>query len=248
MRERLPVVDLFRSRTPLNTCSYLSAETSSLEYRVIPDLTAEVFQFLLERGWRRQGLSIFRPACPACRKCVSLRVDVQNFQPTKSQRRALRRNEDVTVSVHPATVSERHMQLFNSWHADMHLRSGWSPQELTASDYFESFLSQDCNFGREFRYHREGKLVGVGLVDVVPEAASSVYFYHDPAWRSDSPGTFSALQEIEWVRQHGGKWLYLGYWITECPSMNYKNRFRPYETLAEYVGDDEEPSWSAPAE
>lgn len=248
MRESLPVVDLLRGLTPPRVCSYLPDEESSLEYRLIPSLSREGYNFLLERGWRRQGLSIFRPACAACSECVSLRVDVQNFRPRKSQRKVLRRNADVRVSVQRATISTEHIELFNAWHRDMHTRSGWPYHESAASDYFESFLSRDCDYAMEFRYYRGDRLIGVGLVDELEEAASSVYFYHAPDWRPDSPGTFSALQEIERTRDRGGRWLYLGYRVAGCQSMSYKNRFRPHEILAEYVADEDEPSWIPPEE
>ena len=128
----------------------------------------------------------------------------------------------------------------------MHHRRGWPLRSDTAEEYDESFLAGRHAFAREFLYLRGRRLIGVGLVDLAPSALSSVYFYHDPEWRAGSPGTFSALQEIRYAQETGRAYVYVGYWIAECQSMSYKNRFQPHEVLQRYVGDGEEPVWSEP--
>lgn len=243
----LPIIDLYRARTPAHRCSYLPAETASLEYRLPTGLTSLQWQELLRRGWRRHGMNIFRPACPHCTKCRSIRVEVNRFRATKSQRRAVNRNADVKVEVHPPSVSDEHVRLYNAYHADMHVRRGWPLRTTDETDYFASFLAGDWEFAWELRYLRDGRLIGVGLIDLVPQAISSIYFYHDPEWRPLAPGTFSVQKEIEAVGRLGGRHLYLGYWIAECPSMAYKCRFGPHELLERYVADDEEPQWREPA-
>ena len=72
---------------------------------------------------------------------------------------------------------------------------------------------------------------------------SLVYFFHDPEWRAQSPGVFSVVTQIEYARANGWPHAYLGYWIKDCGSMNYKNRFRPYEMLDEYVKEGDLPVW-----
>lgn len=246
---RLDLVDLVRLTSPPAPCSYLPAETASLDYRVLGELSDAEYEELLRRGWRRHGRYFFRPACPACTKCRSLRVDVRRFTPSKSQRRILRRNADVRLIVRPPTVSRAHLRVFNAYHADMHERRGWPLRRDTADEYYGSFLAGDRPFAREFLYVRARRLIGVGLVDLVPHGLSSVYFFHDPAWRDLSPGTYSALREIDYAQQTGRDFLYLGYWIAECPSMAYKNRFTPYELLQRYPADHEPPVWQpAPTE
>lgn len=244
MTELFDVLELFRFQTPPSSCSYLPQEQSSLEYRVLAQVSDSAFQEMLERGWRRHGRNFFRPACPSCRKCQSLRVDVNTFRPTKSQRKADKKNSDVRLEVAKPSVTQQHIKLYNDWHADMHVRSGWRDDRMDAQTYTEVFLAGNWPFAREFRYYLEEELVGVGLVDVLPDALSSVYFYHAPAWRPDSPGTFTVLKEIEYARQTGRRYLYLGYWIAECQSMAYKARFGPHDILNVYPTDQEEPKWT----
>ncbi len=243
MNRFFDILELFRFQMPPGDCSYLPDETASLEYRVLAHITGEAFQGMLERGWRRHGRNFFRPGCPSCRKCQSLRVDVNAFRPTKSQRRALNKNRDVRLEVARPDVTDDHVRLYNDWHADMHVRSGWRNDQIDAQTYAEAFLAGEWDFAREFRYYRGDRLIGVGLVDALPDALSSVYFYHDPDWRPDSPGTFTVLQEIEHARQTGRRFLYLGYWIAECQSMAYKARFAPHEVLTKYIEDHETPAW-----
>jgi len=240
--------ELARFLSPPRSCSYLPAETASLEYRIYAGLTETRYRARLERGWRRHGVHLFRPVCPQCRQCRSLRVLVDQFRPSRSQRRTLQRNADVRLVVQRPTVTAEHIRLYNAYHRDMQARRGWPDRETDAAEYEQSFLAGDWPCAREFLYFRDDELIGVGLVDLFQDAVSSVYFYHDPEWRPQGPGTFSILSELEFCRETGRRYNYLGYWIAPCGSMAYKAGFRPHELLDEYVGDDETPVWRLAAE
>ena len=243
----LATSELFRGRTGPGECSYLPAERSSLKFRLLPRVDPDEYAAMLARGWRRQGMSFFRAECPACIKCRPLRVDVRNFRPSKSQRRCLKRNAEIEVTVRPAAATDEHVDLYNLWHRDMHARRGWERDATTAAEYRENLVGPDYPFAAEFQYRDAGRLVGVGLVDVVPGALNSIYFYYDPAWRPRGPGTFSALSEVNYAAATGRDWVYLGYWIPENDSMAYKNRFAPHEVLTGRPAADEPPAWSRPA-
>ncbi len=239
-------VELLSGRSPLVECSYLPAERARMGVKLFAEIDGAHYAELLARGWRRQGRSFFRSECPACKKCRSLRVDVRAFQPTKSQRRCLKRNAHIAVAVRPAGASAEHADLYNRWHADMHRRRGWEGDRTTVEEYRDNLVGPGYEFAREFAYYDGDTLVGVGLVDAVPGALNSIYFFHDPAWRPLGPGTFSALSEIRHAQETGRDWVYLGYWIPENASMAYKNRFGPHEILTERVSLDERPPWRAP--
>jgi leucyl-tRNA---protein transferase len=225
------------------SCSYLPEQIAALEYRIFDELSPAGFESLLRRGWRRHGMCFFRPACANCQRCRSIRVDVARFQADKSQRRALAKNPHIRVEWHPVEATQAHADLYNAWHADMHERKGWPLYAVTLSEYAQAFVAGRWDFAYEGRYYDGSRLVGVGLVDWLPRGLSSVYFYHDPAWRSRAPGVFSVLQEIEFCRARELPFLYLGYWIAECPSMAYKNQYRPYELLQGRPGDDQSELW-----
>jgi len=239
----LPALELPVLELPPEPCMYLPDRMAKMQYRFGRRMTAEKFERLLARGWRRFGSTVFRPDCPACSACRSLRVCVDDFAPSKSQRRTIRRNANVRVEMRPISVTPQHIALFNAYHADMHDRRGWPQETINEEEYWLTFADGACDFAREMQYYRGDALIGVGLVDLLPNSSSSVYFYHDPAWRPQSPGTFSMLTEIEMARRAGRRHHYLGYWIAENQSMAYKSRFRPHELLRSHVGDREPPDW-----
>ena len=231
------------SKTP---CSYLPGQTARMMYRIAYELSEARYEQLLSRGWRRFGRTLFRPVCSACSECRSLRVCVPEFKPNKNQRRTLTRNAGLTLTVQKPSVTADHISLYNLYHRDMHHRRQWSFREITEEHYYESFLEGQFPFAREFQYRDNGRLVALGLVDMTASAMSSIYFFHDPEYRENGLGTYSIQKEIEFGINHSRKWLYMGYYIRECDSMNYKNRFRPHQILRNYVTDEDPPVWECP--
>ena len=229
------------------TCSYLPREKASLEYRILQDLQPGEYEDLLARGYRRFGRQIFRPACPRCEQCVSIRVLVDRFEPSRSQRRVVRRNRDVEAIREPAYVADAFVELYNRYHSFMAETRGWRHDRISRSDYFDSFVAGGQAFAWQWLFLRRGRLVGVALMDETPAATSLVYFFHEPSWRPDSPGVFSILTQLEYSKSRGKRYAYPGYWIEANRSMSYKSRFRPFETLAAHPVSDERPLWSEAA-
>ena len=146
----LPIVDDFRQVLPTHECSYLLGREAQFDYRVIYEMTNEQYDHLLARGWRRHGLHIFRPACAKCDECRSLRVPVESFHPSKSQRRTMKKNAHIECVVRPPSITKQHVDLFNRYHADMSARRSWREHSTDAQDYYESFLCGRYDFEREF--------------------------------------------------------------------------------------------------
>lgn len=235
--------EILRTVEEPRSCSYLPEETASLEYRLVAGLTADEYSGLLARGYRRFGQQLFRPACQACRQCISLRVEVERFRPSRSQQRAWRRNAPVEAELQPLFLSRQHLELYRLYHQDMTARRGWREVQVSPESFAESFLLGGGRFARQWLFRKEGRLVGVAFMDEVTDAVSMVYYFHHPGWRPDSPGTFSILTQIDYARRRGLKYAYLGYWIGRCGSMSYKAAFRPHQILRAYPSDDQEPVW-----
>src|ERR1051326_3686697 len=216
--------ETFRLVEEPRECSYLPNETASLEVRSVVSMTPSEYADLLARGYRRFGWQLFRPACPNCDKCRSVRVRVRNFTPTASERRILRKNENIRAELHPLFVSREHIELYNLYHAFMSEHRGWPPRHATLNSYRFDFLSGAVNVGRQWLYFEEDRLVGVALMDEVPGAISLVYCFYHPDWRARSPGTFSILNQLLYAKESNLDYAYLGYWIESAPSMRYKGR------------------------
>ena len=152
----------------------------------------------------------------------------------------------MVVSVGDVQITADHLSLYDAYHQDMNERRGWPFHPISTADYSDSFCDGQFEFSREFQYRIGGRLVAVGLVDQSLDVMSSMYFYHDPSLRSRGLGVYSVLCELDYAAQHDVRWLYMGYYIRDCGSMNYKNRFAPHELLKEYVGDNKPAVWETP--
>lgn len=225
-------------------CSYLAAETACLEHRVLLEVTAEEFDAMLARGWRRFGPDYFRPAC-ACRGCISSRIVTTNFTPTKSQRRARRNAEGLRVTVGAPRVDDDRLALYHAWHGQREDSRDWAPSRLAAREYFLQFaFPHPC--AREVAFFDDehgGRLVGIGICDETPRALSLVYFFFDPTYASSSLGIANVVIGVEIAAQRGLPYVYLGYRVAGCPSLHYKGAFNPREELDGRPGPDDEPRW-----
>jgi arginine-tRNA-protein transferase len=234
---------IFRFLETPRPCSYLPHETASLEVSAVAAMSAAEYSDLLARGYRRFGWQVFRPACPECAACCSLRVLVREFTPDSGERRILRKNESVRAELHPLFASGEIVDLYNCYQRFMCAHRGWPLQQCDRESYADAFLTGAASHGRQWLYFEDDRLIGVALMDEVPDAVSLVYSFYHPDWRDRSPGTFSVLNQLLYAQVTGRRYAYLGYWIENCRSMKYKSRFRPHEILCEYPRNGEEPVW-----
>ncbi|XP_017204108.1 arginyl-tRNA--protein transferase 1 isoform X1 [Oryctolagus cuniculus] len=95
----------------------------------------------------------------------------------------------------------------------------------------------DCGYGSfHQQYWLDGKIIAVGVIDILPSCVSSVYLYYDPEYSFLSLGVYSALREIAFTRQLHEKapqlsYYYMGFYIHSCPKMKYKGQYRPSDLL-----------------
>jgi len=227
---------------PENVCMYLPAEIASNTYKTMVEVSPTEFDQMLARGWRRFGPVYFRPSCSACQACVPIRVPVDKFEPTKSQRRAQEKSRHLRLEIREPKVDQERLELYHRWHKVRERDRGWEESPITAEEYGIQFCwPHPC--AREFAYYDRDKLVAVGYVDETPEALSSMYFFYEPELGSLSLGIASVLHEIEIARQRHLKYLYLGFRVIGCSSMEYKMQFRPHELLVGRPAEHDIPLW-----
>ena len=224
-------------------CSYLEGRRSRMRYRFIEHCGASTYERMLERGWRRFGTIFFRPVCQGCDECRSLRIEIESFRLSRSQRRVRRANGDLRVVLRPPSMSAEHLELYDRYHAAQSRRKGWPERRAEPFDYHMSFVAGHESFGHELLFFIEERLVMVSLVDVLPRALSAVYCYYDPDLGQRGLGVFSVLCQVELARRRGVAHLYLGYWVEDCPSMSYKARYLPHQILAGRPEWNERPRW-----
>ena len=228
------------------TCVYLPDRQSRMRYRLIDHCTTETYERMLEHGWRRFGRTFFRHACEACVECRSLRVEVADFRPNRSMRRTLKRNQDLSVLLRPASISQDHLRLYERYHRDMTERKDWPDHAVTPAGYYQTFVEGREGFGHELLFVEGERLVAVALVDLLPRAISAVYCYYDPELRARALGVYSILRQVDLARYRSATHLFLGYWIDGNASMRYKARYQPHEILQGRPELAEEAVWRSP--
>jgi arginine-tRNA-protein transferase len=213
-------------------CSYLGEQTWRLPLRLpVRMLTRDEFGRRLLEGDRRQGRLLYRTACPSCRACEPIRIDVNEFLPSRTQRRVFARGElSITTEIGPIGVTRERVRLYNKHKHGRDLSAGESHASL---DSYRSFLGETCCETFEMRYRVGGELLGIAIVDRADDALSAVYFYWDPKHADLSPGVYSIMKQVQLCKRLGLRYLYLGLYIQACRHMAYKSRFLPHERLVD---------------
>lgn len=225
------------------SCSYLPGKEQTMHYKIIHECSAEYCHELIERGYRRFGKMYFRPICEGCEECQSIKIDVENFAFTKSKRRVLRKAAHIKTYIRPPSLTQDHLRLFDKYHLYMNEKKGWEYHKTSSQHYYNSFVAGDNGFGYEVLYFDENKLIGVDLIDILEDGISSIYFYYDPDYTHLALGKLSLFNQIRYAKKVGKKWIYLGYYVEECPSLSYKADYKPYRTLQGRPDIHQEYSW-----
>ncbi len=213
-------------------CPYLPERICRLPLRMVrAPISPAQWDQRLEIGMRRCGVFLYVPTCPQCSACEALRIDVEKFQPNRSQRRVKRRNDQaIQISIQTPLVDETRVRLFNEHRRVQNLLGVADADDINASGYHH-FLVESCCATLEFAFHRADALAAVSILDVGADSASAVYCFYGADFRRWSLGVYSVLAQIEYCRQQGIRYLYLGFYIAGSAHMVYKANYLPHERL-----------------
>lgn len=216
----------------LQPCPYLEGHKARLPIRW-PErqLTRSEFEQRLAAGDRRTGPFLYRTSCPGCTACEAIRVPIVDFQPRTTQRRVLRKgNELLSMTVAEPIVDAERVALYNRHKNERGLAQPDQPAHENEESY-GAFLVDTCCETLELTYRCQDQLVAVAIVDRGLDSLSAVYTYYDPEFRAVSLGAYSILRQVELCREWNLGWLYLGYYVAECIHMSYKGLYCPHERL-----------------
>lgn len=195
----------------------------------------EQLDVLLALGWRHFGTHFFRYNLGVFRENIQqvlpLRIRLSEFSPSKNQRRVLRINDDLTVTVAPILITGPDHELF-----DLHKKRF----DHGVPETIYNFLSRDpanspCE-ANEIRVTRSDELMAVSYLDIGEQTTSGIYAMFDPTMSARSLGIFTLLKEIEYSIEHGKEFYYLGYCYEGESFYDYKKRFRGTEVF-DWNGD-----------
>jgi arginine-tRNA-protein transferase len=231
MRHTLPLAPQFYVTAP-QPCPYLEGR---MERKLFTALQGEHAQklndTLSKQGFRRSQNVLYRPSCAECSACLSARIRVADFAPSRTQRRILRRNADVRRTPTSPWATEEQFALFRAYLDDRHAEGGMADMDIFE---FAAMIEETPIRSRVIEYHAPvagdaRRLTAVCLTDVFDDGLSMVYSFYDPGQRARSLGTFLILDHVALAREAGLPYVYLGYWVPGSRKMGYKAGFSALE-------------------
>ncbi|EKE45115.1 Arginyltransferase [Oceaniovalibus guishaninsula JLT2003] len=235
MRHSLPIAPQFYV-TAAQPCPYLAGRTERKLFTALQGDTAELLNDALSKqGFRRSQNVLYRPACAECASCLSARIRVADFRPSRTQKRVMRRNAPLTRRFSAPWATEDQFALFRRYLDSRHADGGMADMDIFE---FAAMIEETPIRSRVVEYTaRDGDggtdLAAVCLTDLLDDGLSMVYSFYDPDRRGDSLGTHAILDHIEIAREAGLPFVYLGYWVPGSAKMGYKAQF---DALEIYVG------------
>lgn len=215
--------------TPEHDCSYFKTRRATTLFAdPRSEFNTHRFANLTENGFRRSGDYIYRPHCSNCQACESLRVPVNTFKISQSQKRILKKNADLTVSISKPVFREEHFKLYQRYIDIRHQDGDMYP---ATEQQYRSFLLAEIETARliEFRHKKSAELLAISIIDQFPNALSAIYTFFEPDQNARSLGGFAILWQLAYCQKESLAYLYLGYYIKDSHKMSYKNKFRPYQ-------------------
>jgi arginyl-tRNA--protein-N-Asp/Glu arginylyltransferase len=214
-------------------CPYLP---DRFEQKIFTELkeghATELNNSLSKIGFRRSQKVAYKPACENCNACLSVRINVNEFKPSRTMRRVLRNNNDLITTDYPSTATHEQYDLLSQYLNSRHAEGGMAG--MSREDY--STMVEETPIDTrviEFRKPSENgdrePLIGACLTDMLDDGLSMIYSFYDPKLSERSFGTQMILHHIDWAQRLGLPFVYLGYWIEESEKMSYKARFQPLE-------------------
>ena len=244
MRHTLPNAPQFYVTAP-QPCPYLHGRAERKLFTALAGDAGQTLNNVLSRqGFRRSQNVLYRPSCESCVACMSARIRVRDFAPSRTQRRLARRNAALVRTATSAWSTEEQYELFRRYLDDRHADGGMADMDVFE---FAAMIEETPVRTRVVEYRdppagdltrADGELLAVCLTDVLDDGLSLVYSFYDPALAEASLGTYMILDHVDMARAAGLPYVYLGYWVPGSRKMAYKARFGALEIYKGGVWQD----------
>ena len=233
MRHTLPIAPQFYVTAP-QPCPYLEGRSERKLFTALQGDNAErLNDALSKQGFRRSQNVLYRPSCAECAACLSARIRVADFVPSRSQRRTIRRNAYLRRDATSPWATEDQYALFRRYLDSRHSDGGMADMDIFE---FAAMIEETPVKSRVIEYSAapgepggRRKLTAVCLTDVLDDGLSLVYSFYDPDKAGDSLGTYIILDHVDLARRTGLPYVYLGYWVPGSRKMGYKAGFGALE-------------------
>jgi len=194
-------------------------------------VTPEQLDLLLAYAWRHFGPYFFRYNLAVynneIRYVMPLRIRLSDFRPSKSQRRVLRRNEDLLVRFAPIKITDEIESLFHR-----HKRRFEHGIPASVYDFLSSDAAKYPTSGFQITARDgDGRLLAASFFDVGESSVSAIYGCFEPTETTRSLGIFTMLKVIEYAAANGKAFYYHGYAYEGESFYDYKKQFSAMETF-----------------
>lgn len=230
MRHTLPIAPQFYVTAP-QPCPYLEDRMERKLFTALQGDGAErLNDSLSQQGFRRSQNVLYRPSCAECSACLSARIDVSAFKPSRTQKRIAKRNAHLTRRATSPWATDEQYTLFRKYLDTRHADGGMADMDVFE---FAAMIEETPIRSRVIEYAdvNTRDLIGVSLTDVLEDGVSMVYSFYDPDLDKQSLGTWMILDHIDIAQSAGLPYVYLGYWVPGSPKMGYKSRFSGLEVF-----------------
>lgn len=198
------------------------------QYFISYNVSPSEMDALWASGWRHFGMIFFRyrraTVCGEGCTVVPLRVDLERFTPSRSQKRIVARNHDARVVVRATEHAREKNELF-----ERHKRRFRENVPESLTDFLSHAPARVPCRNEEICVYLSDNLVAASFLDVGARATSAVYAMFDPAESRRSLGIYTMLLSIGRARELGCRYYYPGYACLEPSVYDYKKRFAGLE-------------------
>lgn len=195
---------------------------------------AVVNDSLSQVGFRRSQNIAYRPACEACEACVSARIPVGGYVLSRSERRILDRNADLSRHIVEAEATMEQFDLLRRYLLARHAQGGMAEMgwpDFVAMVEDTAVRTHMVEYRGPSKDNGPGDLIACALVDQLADGLSLVYSFFEPGLQRRSLGSYIILDHIAQAQAAPLAHVYLGYWVPGSAKMSYKARFDPIELL-----------------
>ncbi len=210
-------------------CSYVKGRTEKRIFINIPynpKIREKVVSELTRIGFRRNYNHMYLPTCKNCSSCISSRININNFILSKSNKRNLKINDDLSL-IDNRTFTTGRFELFKKYCELRHQKG--QMKYMTEYDFINFFHKSKNKTKIYDLVDNKKKLFGSILLDVLDDGYSAVYSFFNPILKKRGLGKNIILKTIQKLQDKKKNFLYLGYWIKESKNMNYKSSFSNVE-------------------